>query len=46
MRLTYEITYYGFFYRDLFYELVREWEDCHNKPGWTIEESMGNRIRY
>ncbi|KAK3715043.1 hypothetical protein QZH41_012109, partial [Actinostola sp. cb2023] len=31
--------------RDLFYELVREWEDCHNKPGWTVEESMGNRIR-
>ncbi|XP_031563818.1 codanin-1-like isoform X2 [Actinia tenebrosa] len=31
--------------RDLFYELVREWEDCHNKPGWIMEENMGNNIR-
>ena len=33
-------------FRDLFFELVREWEDCRTKPGWSVEESMGTRIRY
>ena len=37
---------YIFFYRDVFYELVREWEDCNSVAGWNIEEHMGDRIRY
>ncbi|XP_073249807.1 codanin-1-like [Porites lutea] len=31
--------------RDVFYELVREWEDCNSVAGWNIEEHMGDRIR-
>ncbi|XP_066026194.1 codanin-1-like [Pocillopora verrucosa] len=31
--------------RDVFYELVREWEDSHLAAGWTMEEHMGDRIR-
>ncbi|EDO46776.1 predicted protein, partial [Nematostella vectensis] len=31
--------------RDAFYELVREWEDSHGKPGWNMEDNMGNKIR-
>ena len=33
-------------FRDVFYELVREWEDSHLAAGWTMEEHMGDRIRY
>ena len=32
--------------RDVFYELVREWEDSHSAAGWNMEEHMGDRIRY
>ena len=32
--------------RDVFYELVREWEDCNSAAGWSMEEHMGDRIRY
>ncbi|XP_034015886.1 codanin-1 [Thalassophryne amazonica] len=31
--------------RDVFYELLREWEDCHKEPGWVFEIALGNRIR-
>ncbi|KAJ7352920.1 negative regulation of DNA replication [Desmophyllum pertusum] len=31
--------------RDVFYELVREWEDSHSAAGWNMEEYMGERIR-
>uniref|UniRef100_A0A8C0HCT7 Codanin-1 C-terminal domain-containing protein n=1 Tax=Chelonoidis abingdonii TaxID=106734 RepID=A0A8C0HCT7_CHEAB len=31
--------------RDIFYELLREWEDNHEKPGWDFERVLGNRIR-
>ena len=34
------------FPRDVFYELVREFEDCHSATGWNIEDNMGDRIRY
>lgn len=37
---------YIYCYRDVFYELVREWEDCNSVAGWNIEEHMGDRIRY
>ena len=33
-------------FRDVFYELVREWEDSHLAAGWNMEEHMGDRIRY
>ncbi|XP_029454550.1 codanin-1 isoform X1 [Rhinatrema bivittatum] len=31
--------------RDIFYELLREWEDNHKQPGWDFERCLGNRIR-
>ncbi|NXK09184.1 CDAN1 protein, partial [Herpetotheres cachinnans] len=31
--------------RDIFYELLREWEDNHEKTGWNFERVLGNKIR-
>lgn len=31
--------------RDIFYEVLREWEDFHKEPGWNFEAAFGNRIR-
>ncbi|XP_066428517.1 codanin-1 [Eleutherodactylus coqui] len=31
--------------RDVFYELLREWEDCHEKTDWDFERGLGNKIR-
>uniref|UniRef100_A0A8D0G857 Uncharacterized protein n=1 Tax=Sphenodon punctatus TaxID=8508 RepID=A0A8D0G857_SPHPU len=31
--------------RDIFYELLREWEDNHKKPSWDFERCLGSRIR-
>uniref|UniRef100_A0AAR2JCR4 Codanin-1 C-terminal domain-containing protein n=1 Tax=Pygocentrus nattereri TaxID=42514 RepID=A0AAR2JCR4_PYGNA len=31
--------------RDIFYELLREWEDYHKEPGWEFEAALGNRVR-
>ncbi|XP_068108058.1 codanin-1 isoform X2 [Hyperolius riggenbachi] len=31
--------------RDIFYELLREWEDCHEKTDWDFEHRLGNKIR-
>ncbi|XP_078262327.1 codanin-1 [Rhinoraja longicauda] len=31
--------------RDIFYELLRDWEDKHSNPGWEFERAMGLRIR-
>ncbi|XP_035024683.2 codanin-1 [Hippoglossus stenolepis] len=31
--------------RDIFYEILREWEDFHTEPGWNFASSLGNRIR-
>ncbi|XP_059505354.1 codanin-1 isoform X2 [Stegostoma tigrinum] len=31
--------------RDVFYELLREWEDKHADPGWEFERALGLRIR-
>ncbi|NXL29387.1 CDAN1 protein, partial [Glaucidium brasilianum] len=31
--------------RDIFYELLREWEDNHDKTGWDFERVLGNKIR-
>ncbi|KAM4014587.1 codanin-1 [Anomaloglossus baeobatrachus] len=31
--------------RDIFYELLREWEDCHEKADWDFEYGLGNKIR-
>ncbi|KAI8486942.1 negative regulation of DNA replication [Branchiostoma belcheri] len=31
--------------RDKFYELLREWEDEHLKPDWSMQLAMGERIR-
>ncbi|XP_052009059.1 codanin-1-like [Xyrauchen texanus] len=31
--------------RDVFYELLREWEDSHKEPGWDFEAALGNRVR-
>jgi len=32
-------------FRDIFYELLREWEDKHMIPGWTVKNSQTDRIR-
>ncbi|XP_034531255.1 codanin-1 [Notolabrus celidotus] len=31
--------------RDIFYEVLREWEDFHKEPGWTFDSALGSRIR-
>ncbi|NWX60436.1 CDAN1 protein, partial [Promerops cafer] len=31
--------------RDIFYELLREWEDNHEKTGWDFERVLGNKIK-
>ncbi|CAH2328521.1 Hypothetical predicted protein [Pelobates cultripes] len=31
--------------RDIFYELLREWEDHHEKADWDFERCLGNKIR-
>ncbi|XP_033844087.2 codanin-1 [Periophthalmus magnuspinnatus] len=31
--------------RDIFYEILREWEDFHKEPGWSFEAALGNRVR-
>ncbi|XP_058521975.1 codanin-1 isoform X1 [Ochotona princeps] len=31
--------------RDVFYEVLREWEDHHEEPGWDFEKGLGTRIR-
>ncbi|NXR37822.1 CDAN1 protein, partial [Zosterops hypoxanthus] len=31
--------------RDIFYELLREWEDNHEKTGWDFDRVLGNKIR-
>ncbi|XP_051677999.1 codanin-1 isoform X3 [Oryctolagus cuniculus] len=31
--------------RDVFYEVLREWEDHHEEPGWDFEKGLGSRIR-
>ncbi|RMC00514.1 hypothetical protein DUI87_23128 [Hirundo rustica rustica] len=30
---------------DIFYELLREWEDNHEKTGWDFDRVLGNKIR-
>ncbi|MBN3291180.1 CDAN1 protein, partial [Polypterus senegalus] len=32
-------------FRDIFYELLREWEDYHKEPGWEFDRALGSRIR-
>lgn len=32
--------------RDVFYEVLREWEDRHEEPGWDFEKGLGSRIRW
>uniref|UniRef100_A0A8C1EWX7 Codanin 1 n=1 Tax=Cyprinus carpio carpio TaxID=630221 RepID=A0A8C1EWX7_CYPCA len=31
--------------RDMFYGLLREWEDSHKEPGWDFEAALGSRVR-
>lgn len=31
--------------RDVFYELLRDWEDNHEQPDWNFETGLGLRIR-
>ncbi|XP_010775183.1 codanin-1-like [Notothenia coriiceps] len=31
--------------RDIFYEVLREWEDYHKEPGWSFDVALGSRIR-
>jgi hypothetical protein len=36
---------FSFQYRDVFYELLREWEEKHMDPGWTVGAFQSDRIR-
>ncbi|XP_041828654.1 codanin-1 [Melanotaenia boesemani] len=31
--------------RDIFYEVLREWEDLHKDPGWNFDAALGGRVR-
>ncbi|KAM8833234.1 codanin-1 [Synchiropus picturatus] len=31
--------------RDMFYEVLREWEDFHKEPAWSFDAALGSRIR-
>ncbi|XP_014050869.2 codanin-1 [Salmo salar] len=31
--------------RDIFYEVLREWEDFHKEPRWEFEAALGSRVR-
>ncbi|XP_051251227.1 codanin-1 [Dicentrarchus labrax] len=31
--------------RDIFYEVLREWEDFHKEPGWNFDPALGSRIK-
>ncbi|XP_070776461.1 codanin-1 [Enoplosus armatus] len=31
--------------RDIFYEVLREWEDFHKEPRWHFDSALGSRIR-
>ncbi|XP_054894715.1 codanin-1 isoform X2 [Poeciliopsis prolifica] len=31
--------------RDIFYEVLREWEDLHKEPGWNFDAALGAKIR-
>ncbi|XP_071221517.1 codanin-1 [Salvelinus alpinus] len=31
--------------RDIFYEVLREWEDFHKEPRWEFEVELGSRVR-
>ncbi|XP_034419531.1 codanin-1 [Cyclopterus lumpus] len=31
--------------RDIFYEVLREWEDFHKDQGWNFDAALGGRIR-
>uniref|UniRef100_A0A8D3B2K6 Codanin-1 C-terminal domain-containing protein n=1 Tax=Scophthalmus maximus TaxID=52904 RepID=A0A8D3B2K6_SCOMX len=31
--------------RDIFYEVLREWDDFHTEPGWNFDAALGSRIR-
>ncbi|XP_049918342.1 codanin-1 [Epinephelus moara] len=31
--------------RDIFYEVLREWEDFHKEQGWSFDAALGSRIR-
>ncbi|ESP02299.1 hypothetical protein LOTGIDRAFT_238027 [Lottia gigantea] len=32
--------------RDMFYELIREWEEKRLTTGWSVQEVLGNKIRF
>lgn len=40
-----DINMFTSFNRDIFYELLREWEDNFEKTGWDFEKCLGDRIR-
>lgn len=46
-RPSYHIYIQSFcsFPRDIFYEVLREWEDFHKEQGWNFDAALGRRIR-
>ena len=35
----------GVLYRDMFYELIRDWEDHHLTAGWSVRHCQSEKIR-
>lgn len=33
------------FHRDIFYEVLREWEDFHKEPSWSFDAALSSKIR-
>ena len=31
--------------RDMFYEILKIWDENHTVPGWTFQISLGNKIK-
>lgn len=40
---TYVLTL--FILRDIFYEVLREWEDFHKEPSWSFDAALSSKIR-
>lgn len=34
-----------FIHRDIFYEVLREWEDFHKEQSWSFEAALSSKIR-
>lgn len=40
-----EMFFLTLFHRDIFYEVLREWEDFHKEPSWSFDAALSSKIR-